>query len=74
MIVLRVYAIYLMSPLYSYSCYWLLFIIINSIHMVMVMAKGDGRDVGFQGGGCFSRFLKREQINNQTFIAFLNSG
>ena len=29
-----------------------------------VMAKGDGREVGFQDGGCFSRFLKRERINN----------
>ena len=37
------------------------------------MAEGDGReDVGFQDGDCFSRFLKREGINNQTFIAFLN--
>ena len=39
-----------------------------------VMAKGDEREVGFQDGGCFSRFLKRERINNQTFIAFLNCG
>ena len=39
-----------------------------------VMAKGDGREVGFQDGGYFSRFLKRERINNQTFIAFLNCG
>ena len=38
----------------------------------MVMAKGDGREVGFHDGGCFLKFLKREQINNQTFIAFLN--
>ena len=37
-----------------------------------VMAKGDEREVGFQDGGCFLEFLKREQINNQTFIAFLN--
>ena len=37
-----------------------------------VMAKGDERKVGFQDGGCFLEFLKREQINNQTFIAFLN--
>ena len=37
-----------------------------------VMAKGDGRELGFQDGGCFLRFLKREQINNQSFIAFLN--
>ena len=37
-----------------------------------VMAKGDGREVGFQDGGCFSRFVKREGINNPTFIAFLN--
>ena len=37
----------------------------------MVMAKGDAREVGFQDGGCFSRFLKRERINNQTLIAFL---
>ena len=36
------------------------------------MAKGDGREVGFQDGGCFLEFLKREQINNRTFIAFLN--
>ena len=35
------------------------------------MAKGDAQEVGFQDGGCFSRFLKREQINNQTLIAFL---
>ena len=41
---------------------------------VKVMAKGDGREVGFQDGGYFSRFLKRERINNQTFIAFLNCG
>ena len=40
----------------------------------MAMAKGDEREVGFQDGGCFSRFLKREQINNDTFIAFLNCG
>ena len=40
----------------------------------MVMAKGDRREVGFQDVGCFSRFLKRERINNQTFIAFLNCG
>ena len=40
-----------------------------------VMAKGHGRGVlGFQDGGYFSRFLKRERINNQTFIAFLNCG
>ena len=38
----------------------------------LVMAKGDEREVGFQDGGCFLEFLKREQINNQTFIAFLN--
>ena len=38
---------------------------------IMVMAEGDKREVGFQDGGCFSRFLKRERINNQTFIAFL---
>ena len=38
------------------------------------MAKGDGRGVGFQDGGCFSRFLKRERINNYTFITFLNCG
>ena len=37
-----------------------------------VMAKGDGREVGFHDGRCFLKFLKREQINNQTFIAFLN--
>ena len=36
------------------------------------MAKGDEREVGFRNGGCFLKFLKREQINNQTFIAFLN--
>ena len=35
------------------------------------MAKGDEREVGFQDGGCFLKFLKREQINNQTFIACL---
>ena len=39
--------------------------------ILLVMAKGDGREVGFQDGGCFLRFLKRERINNQTFIAFL---
>ena len=39
-----------------------------------VMAKGDGREVGFQDSGYFSKFLKRERINNQTFIAFLNCG
>ena len=39
-----------------------------------VMAKEDGREVGFQDGGCFLRFLKRERINNQTFITFLNCG
>ena len=33
--------------------------------------KGDRREVGFQDGGCFSRFLKRERINNQTFKTFL---
>ena len=38
---------------------------------IRVMAKGDKREVSFQDGGCFSRFLKREGINNQTFIAFL---
>ena len=43
-------------------------------HLVKVMAKGDGREVGFQDGGCFSRFLKRERINNQTFTAFQNCG
>ena len=37
-----------------------------------VMAKGDGQEVGFHDGECFFKFLKREQINNQTFIAFLN--
>ena len=42
--------------------------------IVRVLAKKDGREVGFQDGGCFSRFLKRERINNQTFIAFLNCG
>ena len=30
------------------------------------MAKGDGREVGFQSGGCFLKFLKRERIKNQT--------
>ena len=35
---------------------------------------GHGREVGFQDGGYFSRFLKRERISNQTFIAFLNCG
>ena len=35
-----------------------------------VMSKGDRREVGFQDGGCFSRFLKRERINNLTFISF----
>ena len=39
---------------------------------ITVVAKGDGREVGFHDGGCFLKFLKREQINNQTFIAFLN--
>ena len=29
-----------------------------------VVAKGDGREVGFQDGGCFSRFSKQERINN----------
>ena len=36
------------------------------------MAERDGRRLGFQDGGCFSRFLKRERINNQTFIIFAN--
>ena len=40
----------------------------------LVIAKGDGREVGFQDGGYFSKFLKRERIKNQTFIAFLNCG
>ena len=35
-----------------------------------VMAKGDRREVGFQDSGYFSRFLKRERINNLTFISF----
>ena len=39
---------------------------------VKVMAKGDGQEVDFHDGGCSLKFLKREQINNQTFIAFLN--
>ena len=39
---------------------------------VTVMTKGDGREVGFHDGRCFLKFLKREQINNQAFIAFLN--
>ena len=38
------------------------------------MANGDGREVGFQDGSYFSKFSKRERINNQTFIAFLNCG
>ena len=38
------------------------------------MAKGDEREVGFQDGAIFLKFLKREQINKQTFIAFLNCG
>ena len=38
----------------------------------MVIAKGDGREIGFQDDGCFSRFLKRERDNSQTFITFLN--
>ena len=42
------------------------------IIQVTVMAKGDEREVGFQDGGCFLKVLKREQINNRTFIAFLN--
>ena len=42
--------------------------------MLWSWLKGDGREVGFQDGGYFSRFLKRERINNQTFIAFLNCG
>ena len=45
-----------------------------SFGFLPVMAKGDGREVGFQDGGYFSKFLKRERINNQTFIAFLNCG
>ena len=36
----------------------------------MVMAKGDGQD-RFSRWRLFSRFLKRERINNQTFISFL---
>ena len=36
----------------------------------MIMAKGDRREVGVQDGGCFSRFLKRERINNLTFVSF----
>ena len=39
------------------------------------MAKGDEREVCFQDGGCFSRFLKRGQIKNQTLILlWLGSG
>ena len=57
----------------------LLTIFIHTVHSkkrttCSVMAKGDGREVGFQDGGYFSTFLKRERINNQTFIAFLNCG
>ena len=42
----------------------------------LVVAKGDQltSEVGFQDGGCFSRFSKRERINNETFITFLNFG
>ena len=50
----------------EYLLLWL-----HQVYQLTVMAKGDAREVGFQDGGCFSRFLKRERINNQTFIAFL---
>ena len=43
----------------------------RKVYEAMVMAKGDEREEGFQDGGCFSRFLKRERINNQNLIAFL---
>ena len=46
----------------------------SGVRLPKVMAKGDGREVGFQDGGYFSKFLKRERINNQTFIAFVNCG
>ena len=34
--------------------------IFNYCERFRVMAKGDGLEVGFQDGGYFSRFLKRE--------------
>ena len=36
------------------------------VRLYVVMAKGDRREVGFQDGGCFTKFLKRERINHET--------
>ena len=38
---------------------------------MIITKKMDGREVGFQDDGCFSRFLKQEQITT-TFLTFLN--
>ena len=40
---------------------------------IAVVAKGDGREVGFQDGVYFSRFLKRKKkINNHALLAIVN--
>ncbi len=38
----------------------------------MVVTKGNGREVGFQDGGYFSRLLKRKKINNHALLAIVN--
>ena len=43
-----------------------------SLEFVMRLNRIDDRKVDFKDGSTFSRFLKQERINNQTFIAFLN--
>ncbi len=38
----------------------------------MVAVKGDGKEVGFQNSGYFSRLLKRKRIHNHALLAIVN--
>ena len=40
--------------------------------MHVLMSTEDGREVGFEHAGCYSRLFKRERINNQTFKILLS--
>ena len=41
------------------------------VRMYVVMAKGDRREVGFQDGGCFLRFFKRDNESTTRHISRL---
>ncbi len=44
----------------------------NDYLFIMVIAKEDGREVGFQDGAYFSRLLKRKKINKHALLAIVN--